>query len=241
MPIITIDGNIGSGKTSVLNYLHKYYKIPVDLEPVDHWDKYLNEIYNNNKTNLDSEENCRSNDASNANDNNTNHDENNSVFKFQVRVWLDRCWVQEKSEKSLILMERSPYFIKNVFIKSARDLKMITEKEHEVLVSLHKNTDKMWCPSYYIYLRSNPDNCSKKIKKRNRPSEKNISNEYIKLLHDIHEETFQKYIFGDSSNINHVNNITQITCIDVDGKTVVEIANEILELIQSHYPSHKYI
>lgn len=204
MPIITIDGNIGSGKTSVLNYLHKYYKIPVDLEPVDNWEKYLNDMY----------------------------DDKEGVFKFQVRVWLDRCWVQEKSEKSIILMERSPHFIKNVFIKSARDLNLISEKEQEVLIALHKNTEKMWSPSFYIYLRSKPDNCCKKIKKRNRPSEKNITQDYIKILHDIHEDTF--------ASVTPPNNAKMI-CVDVDGKTVVEVANEILEIIQSNFPSHKYI
>ena len=30
MPIITIDGNIGAGKTSVLNYLHTNFNINVD-------------------------------------------------------------------------------------------------------------------------------------------------------------------------------------------------------------------
>lgn len=207
MPIITIDGNIGCGKTSVLNYLHKYYKIPVDLEPVDNWEKHLNDMY----------------------------DDREGVFKFQVRVWLDRCWVQEKSEKSIILMERSPHFIKNVFIKSAKDLKMISEKEQEVLLALHNNTDRMWSPNSYIYLRSKPDNCCKKIKKRNRPSEKNITPEYIKILHDIHEETFEKYDSATSPNN------AKLTCIDVDGKTVVEVANEILEIIQSNFPSQKYI
>jgi deoxyadenosine/deoxycytidine kinase len=207
MPIITIDGNIGCGKTSILNYLHKYYKIPVDLEPVDNWDKYLHDMY----------------------------DDKQGVFKFQVRVWLDRCWVQEKSEKSIILMERSPHFIKNVFIRTAYDLKMISEKERESLLALHKNTDKMWCPNFYIYLRSKPENCCKKIKKRNRPSEKNITPEYIKILHDIHEETFENY------DLSTYSNNTKMICIDVDGKTVVEVSNEILEIIQTHFPTHKYI
>ena len=210
MPIITIDGNIGCGKTSVLNYLHKFYKIPVDLEPVDNWEKHLNNMYDNKK----------------------------DVFKFQVRVWLDRCWVQEKSEKSIILMERSPYFIKNVFIKSASNLDMISEKDQDVLMTLHKNTDKMWCPSHYIYLRSKPDNCCKKIKKRNRLSEKNITFEYIKTLHDFHEETFANHNTCSSCNVS---NVSKMSCIDVSGKTVVEIANEILEIIQTIFPSQKYI
>ena len=44
MTIITIDGNIGSGKTSVLNYLHKYNKLSIDLEPIESWQQYLKKI-----------------------------------------------------------------------------------------------------------------------------------------------------------------------------------------------------
>ena len=47
MSLITIDGNIGCGKTSVLNYLHKFYKYPVDLEPVEEWQPYLDKMYQN--------------------------------------------------------------------------------------------------------------------------------------------------------------------------------------------------
>ena len=41
-----IIGETGSGKSSILNYLHKTLKNPVDLEPVDSWQVYLNNIYN---------------------------------------------------------------------------------------------------------------------------------------------------------------------------------------------------
>lgn len=43
--MITIDGNIGCGKTSVLNYLHKINKTSIDLEPVDNWLPYLKNMY----------------------------------------------------------------------------------------------------------------------------------------------------------------------------------------------------
>jgi deoxyadenosine/deoxycytidine kinase len=192
--IITIDGNIGSGKTSVLNYLHKTYKIPIDLEPVDSWNSYLSKQY----------------------------DDKLDVFKFQVRIWLDRCWVQEKSEKTTVLMERSPYFIKNTFIKSAFDTEMISQHEYNILLDLHKKTDNIWTSNTYIYLKSNPDNCYKRIKKRNRPSEKNITEEYIQMLHEYHEKTCH----------NALENNMNIIIFEVDDKSVPDIANNILQVIQ---------
>ena len=203
MPIITIDGNIGSGKTSVLNYLHKFYKVPVDLEPVESWSQYLDKMYN----------------------------DKSEVFKFQIRVWLDRCWIQEKSDKTIVIMERSPYFIKNVFIKTATDTGMITEDEQKILLDLHKKTDKLLVSNTMIYLRSSPENCLKKIKKRNRPTEKNISLDYIEVLHQNHEKTY----------VNACENCENIICIDTDGKSVSDIGNSILLFLQESYPYVKYI
>jgi len=115
MPIITIDGNIGCGKSTILNYLHKKYKLAIDLEPVEKWKVFLENIYNN-KTNF---------------------------FNFQLRVWLDRSWIQEKEDKILILMERSPFFIKNTFISSSYKNKYINESEYNILMELYNKTDNL--------------------------------------------------------------------------------------------------
>ena len=193
MPIITVDGNIGSGKSSILNYLHKYHKISIDLEPVESWNTYLSKQY----------------------------DDKQDIFKFQVRIWLDRCWVQEKSGKTVILMERSPLFIKETFIETAAILEHITQTEHNMLLDLHKKTDSLWYCNTYIYLRSTPENCMKRIKKRNRTCEKNVTMEYLQLLHDKHEETYRKAV---DAKMN-------IIYVDVDNKSIADIANEILQFI----------
>lgn len=197
MVIITIDGAIGSGKSSVLNYLHKYYKLPIDLEPVEKWQSYLDDFYENK----------------------------NNVFNFQVRVWLDRCWIQEKSEKSLILMERSPFFTKNVFIKSVYSKNLINDNEYLMISDLYDKTNSIWTPNAYIYLRSNPDNCLERIKKRGRNCEKDIDIEYAEHLHELHETTYKEAL---DNNIN-------VICIDIENKTVAQIATEIfnLDIIQN--------
>lgn len=195
MTILTMDGNIGCGKSSVLNYLHKTYKISIDLEPVESWNTYLTNMYNTQS----------------------------DTFKFQVRIWLDRCWVQEKSDKTII-MERSPFFIKNTFIEIAHELQMINDSEYNMLLDLHKKTDILWSCNSYIYLRSSPDNCYKRLKKRNRPAEKNITEEYIKMLHEYHEDNYNRA----------VNEKKNIIVIDVDDKSIPDIANEILEYIQNN-------
>ena len=189
MPIITLDGNIGCFKTSILNYFHKYYKTPIDLEPVENWSEYLKNMYNTDK----------------------------STYNFQIRVWLDRCWIQEKSN-TILLMERSPYFIKNVFVEKAYEDKTISEEEYKNILTLHKTTDKLWEPQGYIYLRSNPEICFNRIIKRGREAEKNIKIEYLKRIHELHDKKYEEALKNNKN----------IICIDVENKSVADICSEII-------------
>lgn len=194
MVIITVNGNVGSGKTSVLNYLHRCYKLPIDLEPIEKWTPYLNDFYSENN--------------------------NNTAFKFQVRVWLDRSWIQEKSDKSLIVMERSPFFNRYIFVESVYKEKLITDNEYIILNDLYDKTDSIWSCNTYIYLKSNPENCIERIKRRGRDCEKNVEIDYINSLHNLHENTYQRAL---DNNLN-------VICIDIEGKTVAQIAAEIYNL-----------
>jgi deoxyadenosine/deoxycytidine kinase len=189
MPIITIDGNIGCCKTSILNYFHKNYKTAIDIEPIESWTEYLKSMY----------------------------DSNNSTYNFQIKVWIDRCWIQEKSNV-IVLMERSPYFIKNVFVEKAFEDKTINKDEYNNIHKLHKTTDELWQPNAYIYLRSDPEMCYNRIKKRGRESEKNIKLEYIKRIHELHEDKYK----------NAVENNKNIIVIDVEYKSIPDICSEIV-------------
>ena len=196
MTLITIDGNIGCGKTGVLNYLHKSYRYPIDLEPVDNWQEDLNLIYN---------------DMNN----------NNNLFNFQVKIWLDRCWIQNNIDSEFVLVERSPAFIKNIFIKYAYDNNIISKDQNDILEYLHNKTNHIWKDNVYIYLRSNPESCMTRIKKRNRKSEDKIKLEYLNDINNLHNEYYDKL---KSQNIN-------IHIIDVENKNINMIANEVKTII----------
>lgn len=189
MPIITIDGNIGCCKTSILNYFHKNYKTAIDIEPIESWTEYLKNMY----------------------------DSDNSTYNFQIKVWIDRCWIQEKSNV-IVLMERSPYFIKNVFVEKAFEDKTINEYEYINIHKLHKTTDELWQPDAYIYLRSDPELCYNRIKKRGRESEKNIKLEYIKRIHELHEEKYK----------DAIENNKNIIVIEAENKSIPDICSEIV-------------
>lgn len=115
-------------------------------------------------------------------------------------------------------MERSPHFIKNVFVEKAREDKSISEEEYRNILTLHKTTDKLWEPCGYVYLRSDPEICFNRIKKRGREAEKNIKLEYIKRIHELHEKNYEEAV-GNNKNIIY---------IDVENKSVADICSEII-------------
>lgn len=190
MPIITIDGNIGAYKTSILNYFHKNFKIAIDLEPVESWHDYLNNMYTN---------------------------QTDSTYNFQIKVWMDRCWIQEKSNV-LVLMERSPYFIKNVFVEKALEDNTINAEQYQIIQSLHEKTDNLWKPNAYIYLRSDPEMCMQRITRRARHSECNLKEDYIRRIHELHEIKLEEAL---KKNMN-------VLIIDIENKSIADICDEIM-------------
>jgi len=194
MPIITIDGNIGAGKSTILSYLHSNHNIYVDFEPIDKWKSFLDNIYTNKK----------------------------NYFNFQIRVWLDRSWIQEKDQNTTIIMERSPYFIRNTFNKYMYDNNLINVQENNIINELYDKTDIIWKSNYFIYIRSDPKKCLERILKRGRENEKELSIEYLNDIHNLHEETYEKAI---------ENNI-KVLCIDIENKSLEEISEIIIKFIK---------
>lgn len=140
-----------------------------------------------------------------------------NVFPFQVRVWLDRCF--PKDNTSILFMERSPYFQEDVFLNIAIKEQTMTEEEINILQKLYNKIN--WQPLLYIYLKSDPFECSKRINKRGRNSETNIPLSYLQQLHELHEDCYTKAI----------KNGRPVLCINVEGKTPEMIGNEIVTYI----------
>lgn len=194
MTIITIDGNIGAGKTTILNYIHANHNIYVDLEPIEKWKPFLDDIYLNKK----------------------------KYFNFQIRVWLDRSWIQEKDNNSIIVMERSPYFIRHTFNYYMIENNLLNLQEGNIMNELYDKTDIIWKSNYYIYIRSSPSKCLQRIQERGRNNEKDIDIDYLTDIHNFHENTYQKAL-EEGRNI---------ICIDIENKEIEDIANEIVRYIQ---------
>jgi len=184
---VTVDGSIGSGKTTLLTALNKDHGYEIDLEPVDSWEPYLREMYHHGK----------------------------AVFEFQVRVWLDRCWPAPPTNPNYpTLIERSPLFQREVFTRLNLENGKLTEREVGNLKQMYDKVLNIWKPILYIYLRTDPVACARRILNRARESEDDIPLAYLKRLHELHETTYNKVI-GPK------------VAIDVEGKTVEAIVAEV--------------
>jgi deoxyadenosine/deoxycytidine kinase len=193
--VFTLDGSIGAGKSTILGYLNDKYRISVEVEPINKWQPFLNELYGNKES---------------------------SAFNLQIRVWLDRCWINDTMSFPMI-MERSPLFQEKVFVKVNTEIKRISDVQVDLITEMYNLSGKMWQPHGYVYLRSDPTKCIQRIAKRARNSEDAIPVDYMIRLHELHEEAY----------IAAVAEGKPIVCVDVEGKTVKEIGEEVWVALQS--------
>jgi len=191
MVSITIDGNIGAGKSTILSFLRDMGTYAIHPEPVDEWIPFLVDMYENNK----------------------------DSFEFQVKVWTDRCFMPNYSNKIVTCIERSPHFQWNVFSKANYENGKLNNRQLNLLETLYHRPS--YVPDFYIYLQSNPSNCMERISKRNRDCEQGISYEYIKRIHELHESAYLA-----------LPSYKQKQCINIENKTIQEIGWEVLTTIR---------
>lgn len=152
--IVSICGNIGSGKSTVVKGLGEVGYV-VHQEPVSEMTTLLNNFYTDMKK---------------------------WAFHLQVQVLVLYAKMLPHLAGSMHVVERSPLESKNIFENLLVDDGTMEYDEHVLYNELYDHIG--WEPDHIIYLDANPDVCMRRIRKRDRPEEGNISSTYIKQLHD---------------------------------------------------------
>jgi deoxyadenosine/deoxycytidine kinase len=120
--VTSIDGNIGSGKSTLMKNLREYYKDKPNViflrEPVDEWEKVKDE---NGMTMLEK----------------FYEEPEKYAFSFQMMAYISRLsqlkkCIEEAPEDSIIITERSLYTDKYVFAKMLYDNGYIEEIEYSI-------------------------------------------------------------------------------------------------------------
>ena len=181
---IYIEGNIGAGKSTVVDYLNKTLSLDEYdflVEPVSKWLNYKDE------------------DKCNLLDN-FYKNQKRWAYTFQMCSFMTRIHdIQAKNRLSTskkLIIERSIYSDKNCFAELCYENKQINKMEWAIYndwynwLMLEFNKDIK--ADYLIYLRCPPEICEARINKRKRPEEAGIPLEYLRQLHNKHEELIKK-------------------------------------------------
>jgi deoxyadenosine/deoxycytidine kinase len=181
--ILSIEGNIGSGKSTIIEYLKNNINdnnIIFLQEPVDEWEKIKD---NNNNTVLQ----------------NFYADQKKYSFAFQMMAYISRLnllrnTIKENPNK-IIITERSLFTDKYVFAKMLFDAENMNEIEYQIYNNWFESFLDLAPISKMIYLKTDPQISFNRISIRNREGENNIPFSYIKNCHLYHNNMYDKIDF----------------------------------------------
>jgi len=173
--IISIEGNIGSGKSTLFEKLKIHFANNKNIifvrEPVDIWDSIQDE---NGTTILEK----------------FYQDQIKYSFSFQIMAYISRINLLKETIKQnpgvTIITERSLYTDKMVFAKMLYDTHKIEYINYQIYLNLFDTFKNDFNVNNIIYIKTDPDICYNRILKRARNGENNISVDYLQLCDTYH-------------------------------------------------------
>ena len=176
--ILSIEGNIGSGKSTVINTLKEYYKNNHKVyfleEPVSEWV----EIKDSDGKNIIEK---------------FYEDQEHYSFSFQMMAYISRLAMLKRAIKhckekgiKLIICERSLQTDKNVFCKMLHDSGKIENINFQIYNKWFSEFITEFPLIYFVYIKTEPKIAHERVLKRNRKGE-NISVEYLEMCSMYHD------------------------------------------------------
>ena len=200
--IIAIEGNIGSGKSTLVSKLEEIFKNNTDYyflqEPVSIWNTIKDE---NGVTILEKFYN----------------ETEKYAFQFQMMAYISRLSILREAIKNknakYIITERSIYTDSNVFAKMLYDDKKINLIEYTIYKKWFDEFISEIPISKIIYVKTDPEIAHQRVIIRNRTGEQ-IPIEYLTRCHDYHENWLMKQDYEMitlNGNINIYENTEELT------------------------------
>lgn len=159
--VISIEGNIGAGKSTLLRNL-KRRGFSTFQEDLDSWGELVDRFYK---------------------------DPHKWCFELQKAIMYSSAEQYELMKKlcethECVFVERSMDACM-VFVNTALLNRYITNDEYSTLYDIYREIS--WQPDYRIYLEADVDTCIRRIKERGRPSEQEITRDYLLLIEDCYK------------------------------------------------------
>ena len=190
---IAVSGNIGSGKTTLVEKLSKHFGWSPLYESVDH-NPYLRDFYD---------------------------DMTRWAFHLQI-YFLNSRFNQvhqiRQSEKTII-QDRTIYEDAYIFAANLHKSKHISDRDYQSYLDIfHSMINFVKAPDLLIYLKADIPKLVQQIQKRNRDFEFNIKLEYLRNLNEHYEEWIGRYTLGkllviDVNKLDFVENIEDFSFI----------------------------
>ena len=180
--IVSIDGNIGAGKSTLFDYLKQKFNGRSNFvfleEPVSTWQS----IHDNNGKNLLELFYADSKSWS---------------FSFQMAAYISRLALlketHEKYPNATIITERSLNTDRHIFAKMLYEQDKIHTVDYQIYLKWFDTFAKDYPVQKIIYIKTDPVICYQRIKMRSREGENVISLEYLKSCNNYHEEMINSF------------------------------------------------
>lgn len=190
---LSLEGNIGSGKTTLFNILKTKYKNKIFIdEPIDEWQAIKNKDGNNILELFYS-------------------DPKKWSFSFQIcalNTKLDKL-TKIDFKQNYVMSERSILTDKYCFAKQLHEDNYIGDIDWILYNNCFKNIKSDLYPKAIIYLKCSPDICFDRIHIRNRNEESNITLDYLTKLNYKHSEWLSEInipVLEINANENYLEN-----------------------------------
>uniref|UniRef100_S4PFE5 Deoxynucleoside kinase n=1 Tax=Pararge aegeria TaxID=116150 RepID=S4PFE5_9NEOP len=168
---VSIEGNIGSGKSTCIKYFDKYPNVEKHAEPIAEWrnvsgHSLLGLLYS---------------------------DMNEWSFAFQHYVHLSRLKIQTSPPSNpnitVKMFERSVQNSRHCFVENSKKQDFLKDPEYQVLLQWFDYTEKYLDISLdlIVYLRTTPKTVWERMMKRGRAEESEVPLEYLEQVHESYE------------------------------------------------------
>ncbi len=162
---VSVEGNIGSGKSSLLTALQRHHGHRVYLEPVQQWGEWLSLFY---------------------------ADPGRWGMTFNLKVLASfhdhYTSITQRRREGLLLFERSPHTCRHVFTTLQHADGHMNDAELALFDDIYHRLS--WQPDLVLYVRTTPETCMRRIGMRARQAERAIAPDYVRRVHARHEALF---------------------------------------------------
>jgi deoxyadenosine/deoxycytidine kinase len=172
--MIAIEGNVASGKSTLIKLLKATLRCPAYLEPVEAWSQQLESFY---------------------------REPSRYGLPLQLKV-LTSFLRKGKVDSSLSLIERSPLSSRYVFGVLLHQDGLLSKCEYDTYEAIYDAMSPLIvAPQRCIYIYSDPGECFIRAGLRGRSEETNLNSSYLEKLHNAHEGLFKRSTTGPCKDV----------------------------------------